>query len=615
MIHRDIKPQNLLLTGPLPPDELNDPSKSTKEEELRQQNGYSHRFRLKIADFGFARHLKQTSLADTLCGSPLYMAPEMLKYQRYDYKADLWSTGAVLFEMITGKPPFNGDNHLQLLNNIQSKVVRLPADVKVSPECVNLMRILLQRNPMQRADFRQFREAAHAFVELKCLGSCVDGSAAASVIPVPGVHVDVDDTIGANQPTNKNCTDQNHFRQQQQQQQHKKPTCDGVHQDATHNSEAARSHISILPHPVAVAITQLKASSVRIPTQSPASVQMCEDACFPQQRKLPQNQNPSPMTMNITPESSREDATTDTVSETISRSSARMSFHDSSFCIAIAASASSSSYIYAHTKCNEQAVRKLVEAETLGRRAVHVAQVGDARAHLAIMQQQRHILANGVTCIPLECNCTSNACAPANECGSSSLSLGTMSGIEIVFSKCEKLYEALSCYLKALEVMRMAIKMIQEVVTTVESSASVNDEDNYNFLERCKFTLVWLFRQFNEVLERADASKAEIGKLNLNFRQSCESLSPLTSGVNVHVDMLLYNAATSHGKDGALKQFLGRYHAAMACYKSAILLFGVLLMKVDLPEQDRNLLWCTVDNFTGRIKRLQEINSSQSNLS
>ena len=48
---------------------------------------------LKIADFGFARHLAEESLADTLCGSPLYMAPEILSYQKYDAKADLWSAG------------------------------------------------------------------------------------------------------------------------------------------------------------------------------------------------------------------------------------------------------------------------------------------------------------------------------------------------------------------------------------------------------------------------------------------------------------------------------------------------------------------------------------------
>ena len=81
-VQRDLKPQNLLL--------------STNEagEEL-----------LKIADFGFARSLQPQGLAETLCGSPLYMAPEILQFHKYDAKADLWSVGAILFELVVGEFP------------------------------------------------------------------------------------------------------------------------------------------------------------------------------------------------------------------------------------------------------------------------------------------------------------------------------------------------------------------------------------------------------------------------------------------------------------------------------------------------------------------------------
>lgn len=77
LIHRDIKPQNLLLTGPLPWDEQHDPPQLGITEERS-----STPFSLKIADFGFARHLQTASLAETLCGSPLYMAPEILQHHR-----------------------------------------------------------------------------------------------------------------------------------------------------------------------------------------------------------------------------------------------------------------------------------------------------------------------------------------------------------------------------------------------------------------------------------------------------------------------------------------------------------------------------------------------------
>lgn len=167
LIHRDIKPQNLLLTGLLPLDEVHDPSMSEQDEKTRELVNFpSNQFHLKIADFGFARHLQKTSLADTLCGSPLYMAPEILQHQRYDNKADLWSAGTVLFEMIAGEPPFHGANYMDLLKNIQQQKIVIPRGVKVSDECVHLLRILLKRNPLSRAGFREFLEASDAFVGL-----------------------------------------------------------------------------------------------------------------------------------------------------------------------------------------------------------------------------------------------------------------------------------------------------------------------------------------------------------------------------------------------------------------------------------------------------------------
>ncbi len=58
------------------------------------------------ADFGFARFLQDGVMAATLCGSPMYMAPEVIMSLQYNHKADLWSLGTIVFQCLTGKAPF-----------------------------------------------------------------------------------------------------------------------------------------------------------------------------------------------------------------------------------------------------------------------------------------------------------------------------------------------------------------------------------------------------------------------------------------------------------------------------------------------------------------------------
>lgn len=157
LIHRDLKPQNVLLA----------PSRQTSEstqaflpdhmKEL-QPVGVPSLPVLKIADFGFARSLPPQGLAETLCGSPLYMAPEILRYEKYDAKADLWSVGTVTYEMVTGRPPFRAGNHVELLRNIEKcdDVIKFPSEVRVSSGVKDLIRSLLKRNPVQRTSFADF---------------------------------------------------------------------------------------------------------------------------------------------------------------------------------------------------------------------------------------------------------------------------------------------------------------------------------------------------------------------------------------------------------------------------------------------------------------------------
>lgn len=59
-----------------------------------------------VADFGFARELGSETMAHTVCGSPLYMAPEVLLSEPYDGKADLWSIGTIMYQCKYGKAPF-----------------------------------------------------------------------------------------------------------------------------------------------------------------------------------------------------------------------------------------------------------------------------------------------------------------------------------------------------------------------------------------------------------------------------------------------------------------------------------------------------------------------------
>ncbi len=98
----------------------------------------------------------------------LYMAPEILRYEKYDAKADLWSVGAVLYETAVGKPPFRANNHIDLLKKIEhSKGIKFPdedpAYTEKDPEAKpvpsdikKLIRSLLKRQPVERASFDDF---------------------------------------------------------------------------------------------------------------------------------------------------------------------------------------------------------------------------------------------------------------------------------------------------------------------------------------------------------------------------------------------------------------------------------------------------------------------------
>ncbi|KAM0946234.1 putative protein kinase Group-Pl-3 family [Dioscorea sansibarensis] len=135
IVHRDLKPENILLS-----DSTSDPV-------------------LKIADFGLSRVISPGEYADFVCGTPLYMAPEVLQFQKYDNKADMWSVGAILFELLNGYPPFRGRNNVQLLQCIRSSSsvpfsqLILPS---LDPDLVDMCTRLLSANPVHRLSLDEF---------------------------------------------------------------------------------------------------------------------------------------------------------------------------------------------------------------------------------------------------------------------------------------------------------------------------------------------------------------------------------------------------------------------------------------------------------------------------
>ncbi|PSN54418.1 hypothetical protein C0J52_10975 [Blattella germanica] len=142
IVHRDLKPQNILLSH-----------SHTGEKSYPPPQ----EIRLKIADFGFARFLQDGVMAATLCGSPMYMAPEVIMSLQYDAKADLWSLGTIVFQCLTSKAPFHAQTP-QALKQYYEKNANLAPKIPsgTSPELADLLVQLLRRNARDRIPFDSF---------------------------------------------------------------------------------------------------------------------------------------------------------------------------------------------------------------------------------------------------------------------------------------------------------------------------------------------------------------------------------------------------------------------------------------------------------------------------
>jgi serine/threonine protein kinase len=96
IVHRDIKPENLLF------------------------DGYGESAQLKLTDFGFATMYDRSNKLTATCGTPEYVAPEILSGRPYGAAVDLWSCGVVFYILLCGFPPFYAQNEKDLFEKICS---------------------------------------------------------------------------------------------------------------------------------------------------------------------------------------------------------------------------------------------------------------------------------------------------------------------------------------------------------------------------------------------------------------------------------------------------------------------------------------------------------------
>lgn len=150
IIHRDIKPENILLD--ITPRRNGVPQTGPWDEE-------EHDVRVKIADFGLAKFIGERKFTNTLCGTPAYVAPEVLNNDRnYSTKVDIWLAGVLLYVCLCGFPPFSEELGPPSMRDqiLQGKYAFYsPYWDEISDSALDLISNLLIVDPLERFDIVQ----------------------------------------------------------------------------------------------------------------------------------------------------------------------------------------------------------------------------------------------------------------------------------------------------------------------------------------------------------------------------------------------------------------------------------------------------------------------------